>query len=61
MVSQQKKGLVLQRGLEGILEPCGYEKIRGDNLWILPLGSSVTPAAVINVQSLSIREIPGPA
>jgi len=27
----QKKGLVLQRGLEGIPEPRGFERIRGDN------------------------------
>jgi len=27
----QKKGLVLQRGLEGIPEPEGFERTRGDN------------------------------
>jgi len=27
----EKKGLVLQRGLEGIPEPEGFERTRGDN------------------------------
>ena len=30
---RQKKGLVLQRGLEGIPEPDGFERTRGDNRW----------------------------
>jgi hypothetical protein len=29
--TQTKKGPVLQRGLEGIPEPKGFEEIRGDN------------------------------
>lgn len=29
----RKKGLVLQRGLEGIPEPDGFERTRGDN-WV---------------------------
>jgi hypothetical protein len=32
----QKKGLVLQRGLEGIPEPEGFERTRGDNWWKQP-------------------------